>query len=138
MKSGTCRSATESVLKPSAGLAISAAVLAVLALGAVWASGIALPAALALTAAIAATAAVRIRMFLRPRLSLRVMDDRIEYRNRAAAPWTRLPPGARCFASPWFIGWRDRRWRAQGVFWVQLNPEDFRRILVVLRHQSAD
>jgi hypothetical protein len=137
MQSETCHLPAEIALQPSRGLALCLGIVGLLALLAVWASSLSFVSGLALCAAIALAAASCIRGFLRPNLSLRVTDEGFQYREGPGGPWISFPPGARCFASPWYIGWRGRRWRAHGVFRAQLPPDQYRRLLVALRHRPA-
>lgn len=73
---------------------------------------------------------------IRPALALRLVDGRLEYRLDQRAAWLTLPAGARCFVSPFYIGWSAHGRRSCGVFRSQLDPEDFRRLAVTLRQRE--
>lgn len=130
-------SPTDLTLKPSGSLAFGIALVGLLALGSVWMSQLPVLLAIFLSTALALAVALAVRGFLRPSLGLRLHKERLEYRRGPGQPWVALLPTDRCFVSPWFIGWRDSRLCALGIFRPQLTPDDFRRVMVLLRHKPA-
>lgn len=138
MPSGPARSSTELNLLPSPGLALALGLVAALSIVAAGVSALPLLVRAALILAIALTALFGIGRFLHPGLGLRLLDAGLEYRERPGGRWYSLPPTSPRFASPWYAGWLGRGWRACGVFKWQLEPEQFRRLLVALRQRPAD
>lgn len=108
-----------------------------MAVAAIWLSNLRDPFQWALTVTLLAGLSDGIRRVLRPALQLRLQQAQLEYRLRPDQAWRRQAASQSCFASPWFIGWRGRGLRGHGVFRCQLQPEQFRRLLVSLRHQSS-
>lgn len=78
------------------------------------------------------------RHALRPTLSIRVLNQGVEFRVCTESSWQRLGPDSARFVSPWFIGWRGRRGRGFGVFRGQLPADDFRVLAVALRNDRRE
>lgn len=138
MKSEACLSSTEIKPQASPGLVLVLVLVSLLAAGAAWFNALPLVVRLLLIGVIAAAALPAIRAAARPSLTLRIADQGLAYRAAPHHPWESLPSNQSCFASPWYIGWRGRRWRSYGVFRSQLPPAQFRRLLVALRHRRSD
>lgn len=88
---------------------------------------------LAVTAALFAA-----RRALRPTLSIRLLNQAVEFRDCTESSWQRLGPTSARFVSPWFIGWRGRRGRGFGVFRAQLPADDFRVLAAALRNDPRE
>lgn len=129
---------TELVLQPSLGLAAGLGVVGLTAIGALWAASLPVLVALVGSAGVGIAVAFRMREFIKPSLRIRVRDQRIEFRPSTRSGWLALTPAARAFASPWYIAWHARGLRGYGLFRTQVRANDFRRLLVLLRHRSAD
>lgn len=137
MRSESWQSPTEIHLLASRRLAAVFLALGLLALAATWLSALGPLPSLGLSLLILLAILHGLRSALRPDLRLRLGEARLEYRHGAQGPWHSLSESARCFASPWFIGWQGRAGRSHGLFKCQLDPADFRRLLVFFRHRSG-
>lgn len=122
------------LLLPCRSLAFALVVLGAVALAAIWSSGLGLLLKSVLSLILLVGLVHGCLRFLRPQLQLRLHEDQLEYRVGSDGAWRRQPARRACFASPWFIGWRGEALRSHGVFRVQLPREQFRKLLVALRH----